>query len=357
MTYSPIFLGLEWKMHVSNLRIHHLNKEYDNTHSPSFESYLWVFKLIGIDRKKAISITLKILNPKMLFLIDFDLELNFICNQLKVPVYYCQHGVINQNHFIWSNTSNCDFSVLLWDKESGSVFDKKNKKFVVGNLFFEYLSSPASEVLRSLLYKEYDITFLRNNSKPKILVTLTWGNPDYDDFIPNEIIDSIRRNKNNYHWLIRLHPCIWMDTSKLNFFKKEFDNIFHTEDKDKIEWENSSKLPLPLLLEFIDYHVTIESSVIIDAAKLQIPSFALNHKLILKSKTGFSQPPFGGENYFLKERKNDMLHILNSDFQSIEEWLDNVPKLKSQKDTIDETDISTEFKLFLESVENIVNNG
>lgn len=356
MTYSPIFLGLEWKMYDNNLRVHHLNKEYDNTHSPSFESYLWVFKLLGIDRRKAISIALKILKPRTLFLIDFDLELNFICNQLKVPVYYCQHGVINQNHFIWSNTSNCDFSVLLWDQESGSVFDKKNKIYVVGNLFSEYLSSSASEFLRNLLFKEYDIAFLRDNSKPKILVTLTWGNPDYDDFIPNEIIESIKHNKNNYHWFIRLHPCILMDPSKLKFFKNEFDNIFNFEDKQKIEWENSSKLPLPLLLEFIDYHVTIESSVIIDAAKLEIPSFALNHKLIIKSKTGFSQPPYGGENYFLKERKNNMLHILNSDFQSIEAWLDSVPKLKRQKDYKDEKYISTEFKLFLESIDNIITN-
>ncbi|MBK8519580.1 MAG: hypothetical protein IPL54_01430 [Chitinophagaceae bacterium] len=56
-------------------------------------------------------------------------------------------------------------------------------------------------------------------------------------------------------------------------------------------------------------HITIESSVVIEAAQFGIPSLVLNSNVILYGPNGENMPPYGGPSYFKTEREKGYVQV------------------------------------------------
>ena len=342
---SPIFCGLKWKLKSRDIHVYELRKYYSRQKmfTPNLDNFQWLFIKLARSREKGIEWAFRYLKPINLFFIDYDYALNKTANKLNIDVYYVQHGVINRNHHIWTQsiTDDLKFSFLLWDKQSEELFEsnKNIKTYVIGNLWFSYLLSNENDKFINNLNSKYNLKF--DNNKPKVLVTLTYNNPDFN-FLTEELEKLITMTVGDYQWLIRLHPVTYNNQSELEKFKNYLNEKFNFDTLNKICWFEASSYPLPLILRNIDFHITIESSVILDAELMNIPSLLLNTKVLQFSPEGKSFPPYGGTDYFKSQLNNGILKVLSIDYGSITDWLYTVKKgeIKVESKNSDESTLS-----------------
>jgi hypothetical protein len=312
-------VSLRSKLSFFNIDLIQLNKSEP---TGNFEYYIFhsFFCKISFSNYWGAYFTLKLLKPNIIFLIDYDYFLTKAANKIGISVCYIQHGVINENHHIWekANNDNLEFSIFLWDDESGQVFNSRINKYVFGNLWFNYLLDDSLDDLKIQIFNEYKF-FLKWPHLPVILVSLTHSNPDVKYFT-NELVNTLKKKFKSYNWLIRLHPCM-LSKDDLLEFEFYLKSNFSQAVLEYVEWEKSSFFPLPLILQIVNFHITIESSTIIDADLFNIPSFLLNDKCLQLAPDGNSYPPFGGPNYFKSQILKGSLKVFNRDFTSIESWL------------------------------------
>lgn len=143
----------------------------------------------------------------------------------------------------------------------------------------------------------------------------------------------ISETVDKYQWLIRLHPLTFKNKSELKKFKSYLNEKFNFQILKKINWFDATCFPLPIILKYVDFHITIESSVILDAELMNIPSLLLNKKVLQFSPEGKSIPPYGGPEYFKNQLNKGILKVLSIDYNSISHWLNSVQK--GDKKTID----------------------
>lgn len=255
-------------------------------------------------------ILLKYFQPKAFILIDYNSHINVLLNNLKIPCYYIQHGVICEDHLIFGRNvlksrpkEELFDGFLAWDEYSASNFEGITKKFTIGNLWVKrFLEKETDELITKLRNTKSVISKEQKNQKNNkvILLTLTWGNPDYR-FIPSNVIRAINKSPNYYVWVIKLHPVVLKNKE----YYIEFVEFLKNNSLEKIFLINDIQLfaftPLPILLEIADLHITIESSCVIEAAQFGIKSLILNEKVFKLSPEGLSEPPYGGPSYFKYE--------------------------------------------------------
>ncbi len=220
---------------------------------------------------------------------------------MKIRVADLQHGVISDEHpnygrFMCEKRQPFELpsEYLLWDENSKDVlskwcFEKNIRATVIGNPSFIKFGN-------SLDVKE-------TKKKKTILYTLQWGLErneecaNYRNFLwPSELENFVKSNK-NFRWVFRLHPAQYKDEDDIfNLIKRVFGcEVFG----DSILYHNS---PLFEVLREVDFHITFNSSVTIEAAWLNIPT-ALLDKQLLK----------GGplENYYNLEKKTGIAKVLD----------------------------------------------
>ena len=272
------------------------------------------------------NLILKLLRPTIVFAIDWDWSLNEVCNISKVPIYYIQHGVIAEDHMYFGRNIIVDTDkkglptgFLCWDEESTLNFRNIIEAYNIGNLWnlnFIQRDSNAYTIIK------YLPPLLKTNNKPLILVTLTWGNPEFIH-LPQNIIEVIKKTYQRFNWIIRLHPVI----NQSEILVKEFDaflkNSFNPEEIKSLIWDSVSELPLPMLLSKSSCHITIESSAVIEAAQFGVESLILNPNIIKNGPKGAGVSIiFGGPTYFRKERECGYATIYEPKLV-IEDWIDN----------------------------------
>ncbi|MBK9484355.1 MAG: hypothetical protein IPO01_03825 [Chitinophagaceae bacterium] len=67
-------------------------------------------------------------------------------------------------------------------------------------------------------------------------------------------------------------------------------------------------------------HITIESSVVIEAAQFGIPSLILNSNVVQYGPAGENTPPYGGPSYFKQEREAGYAMVYDAGL-NIKDWI------------------------------------
>ena len=182
-------------------------------------------------------------------------------------------------------------------------------------------------------------------NKPVILFTLTWG-VHHRYIIPDYMIAVIRQTLNIYTWIIRLHPVVYMKKENRDEFEQFLDQYFTIEEKKKIFWKEFNTLPLPLILTKTKTHITIESSVVIEAAQFGITSLILNDMVVEYGPNDENTPPYGGPSYFEKERKQGYAIVYKTGLNIID-W---ISQQNAKEPLIDLEKNNREWEKFISSI-------
>lgn len=164
-----------------------------------------------------------------------------------------QHGTQGVFHAAYSGFKD-DYSILptmfwLWDHKSeeqlkGNLNFSTFQTIISGNPWHNFLRNTSNKL---------------NGNKPTILYTLQPLSPIIDKYI----IDTILQTKDEFAWLIRLHPRINADSKDGLIEKLKSLEIF-----DQKLWDLANETPLPLLLKEVDLHISKFSGCISEAADL-----------------------------------------------------------------------------------------
>lgn len=211
------------------------------------------------------------INPKKMYILCYYSDLAFVtaANKLKIDLTEFQHGAQTDEHLCygsWSKVPNSGYALIpytywSWDEKSKNCIVKwasKNnlyKCFVGGNPWVEYWKRNKQE----LKFKAF------------ILYTLQ-PNLALDELFNEHIINFIKNH--DLTWFIRMHP---MQLSIKAFLESIF--IKH-EIINKINLQDATFEPLPLLIKECKLHITNSSASTIEAAMF-------NKKTILLHETGY----------------------------------------------------------------------
>lgn len=206
-------------------------------------------------------------------------------HELGVKVFDLQHGMINDtedNPYYWFNNlekkeaADLPHGFLCWDKSSAEVlFPMAMKKGVmvrvIGSPWFARFRRPDARdaLVREEMAHSSDI----NRGLPSILVTLQYNLSEYaHDYVPNGVMaacleQTIVETCNRYLWYLRLHPSQLESAKPIDvagYLQKRFGNF------PNVEWDQCSRMALPLLLACVDLHITHYSATTIEAAWLGV---------------------------------------------------------------------------------------
>jgi len=256
---------------------------------PSDEKLIEEFEIF-FETEKLFGEILKIIEPKICFFVCYYTEyiMAFIraCNKLSIKSVDVQHGAQNDYHLFYTNWTKLPLEgydtlpnfFWCWGEKSAERFTKwstnvkENHKPIVGSnvWLLKYLDSN----LLSLKTCDTDGSYLQKLKGKKILITLQSSPPT--ELFPEILVDAINRSSNKTKWLIRMHPTFMYSQKQKPNREKLYEIISHNKwDFNKVEIENSSKIPLFYLLKQIDYHITQSSTVAYEAELFDVPTIII----------------------------------------------------------------------------------
>lgn len=293
-----------------------------------------------------------VIQPKVVIAILPSRELCKVCRDRGIWVADLQHGVISDEHYWYGESFRKNDPIewlpnafLVWDKGSANVLERwteprKTSVKVLGNPWIHrFKCIDPNDKIVAYLNNKYAVS---QYSKPSVLVSLSWGCTDLDNgFMHPELEKLIKETAKVYSWYIRLH-----NTQVHGFASHEgrkFSAYFKSIFGDlPIDWQNCSKMPLPLLLSHIDMHVTWISSVCMEASYFGIPSLVLS-----------PQMQKGGdlETYF--DYLVDLGYVTKKSptQENIRRWFDEQVKMKRLEFY---SDLSSEYSNFIDGVKLLV---
>jgi len=239
--------------------------------------------------------------------------------ELGIPVYDLQHGVIADDNIYYG--ANYRFStpseelpngILCWDEQARTAIEKWGdskgiRTIKIGNPWFlRFIKGRSCDVL---VTEAFNRESLPDNSQPRILVSLQWGMEIYYSYTSfnGVMIDALEEvildTLDKYNWNLRLHPVQLRDEEKeatLNYLKRTFG-------QEKMEeWVQSSQVPLPIVLNHTDLHMTDMSTVVIEAAWMGVRSGMLNMKC---------------KDFFSHQISLGIAEVLPHDPDTIKQWI------------------------------------
>jgi hypothetical protein len=189
------------------------------------------------------------------------------CKKLGIPCYDYQHGVQGANHYAyaeWKRLQQEDLTFLpdgffTWDDLSTESLQRWAGKNIhvaqVGNLWHG-LESRLSEQFR----EEIQSLRQRANGRSTVLYSL-------QEYVPPDwVLDAIRSDRELF-WLVRAHP---QHPEILEIVVKRIGLSLN------FEHQLSTRLPLPVLLQIADSHVTGNSTVVMEAREYGISSVVVD---------------------------------------------------------------------------------
>lgn len=203
---------------------------------------------------------------------DEKMALALAAHKLNIPVIEVQHGIAaggrcHPQYYTWMKMPDNGYELMpdymwVWDK---SDYDEmipwatnSMRPFIGGhpmNLIWSDTENKLSHYYQEKYEQEYGF------DKPTILVTLQWGS-----VYPQWFIDYINEHE-EYNWLIRLHPVV--DDYERDFMKKIYV-------RENIKKDSPATFPLEILLKNVNLHVTLSSSVVLDAVAFGCHSIVMN---------------------------------------------------------------------------------
>ena len=205
---------------------------------------------------------------------ETKMALALAAHRLNIPVVEIQHGVAagsgrHPSYYDWTKIPNGGYALMpdymwVWDESDYDAmipWAKESMRPFIGGHPMNLIWSDSDNELNKYYQTKYEKEY--GNDRPAILMTLQWGT-NY----PQWIIDFINQH-DEFTWLIRLHPVI-----------DECEKIFMLQIKDaeNIHKESTGSFPLEILLNNVAIHITMHSSVVLDALPFACPSIVMHPK-------------------------------------------------------------------------------
>jgi hypothetical protein len=194
-----------------------------------------------------------------------------------IPAVDVQHGVTagNPAYEGWSRVPEDGFALLpshfwCWSETDArpvrgwpSGAAERHRAFVGGHPWLALWRSarPLAAALRARLPD-------RGGASLAVLVTLNWSSGFSD-----RLTALMRSAPRDWTWWIRLHPLMTRERAAIRSWCA-------SEMPGRADVDAATDLPLPLLVEAADVHVTHNSTVIQEAARLGTPSVAIDARAI-----------------------------------------------------------------------------
>jgi len=203
-------------------------------------------------------------------------------NRSDIKTVDIQHGVQGKYHVAygqWPTPPYYGYELLpkifwCWDNADveniRSWADGKHIAIEGGNVWNQYVAVQGS---RFPFPQELEEKIRKSDRSIIILVTLQpfLLNLEFYDLFQSIVDASVEKEANNIFWLIRMHPLMFSEEAKL------LERVGHV--KDRIEISLSSRAPLLRMLDRSHLHVTISSSVVLEAEKQGVRSLSVSKKL------------------------------------------------------------------------------
>lgn len=242
-----------------------------------FPNFSNVCKKIRLSMIKSI---LKKHNVKKIMSIMPDADWCVAARDSGVEVIDLQHGVINSQHPWYGaryiekrKKSELPTHFYVWNKASAEALlewaDAKTTVVEVhGNLWIDrFKKSSLDDTIVNQL--RINSNFFRN-SNPTILFTSQWSSRyDVSNVCPAWLIELIQKNSMQHNYLIKLHPTLLTSKKYPQVRKMLFENFSNLPN---VDWVRTSSSALPALLCNVDIHLTVNSSVVIEAAEMGLKS-------------------------------------------------------------------------------------
>ncbi len=265
-----------------------------------------------------------------------------------VPVYDLQHGVITDEHPWYgakyrtdTPSMNLPHGFLCWDEPSAVALRKWAPQKgidvrVIGNPWFvRFLFKDSTDHLVKEALKEGRIFY---NNRPTILVSLQWGlryyykQKEFNGVMIDALEKAILETAGEYNWCLRLHPVQIRGSEKQTaqgYLKQTFGHL------NSVEWNRCSVLPLPLVLQQVNLHITDTSTMVVEAGWLGIYSALLNSNIC---------PGGSLENYYSYERNLGLATVLPQNTTAIKKWIEEtLVKGKGKSSLVDARDELSKF--------------
>lgn len=256
-------------------------------------------------------------NAKVIFGIQPSPELCIAANKLGICTCDYQHGVISAENyygmFYRNKYNNLGWPnyILCWDEFSKKWVEEnispKSIAVLVGNPWYIIFND---NLYKDVFKANFEIKRSLNvKNRTVILVTLQWGlenNSDNNEIGINKSLYQLMLNKDlPFNWLIRIHPVLLNSKSYIKKIKKLLS------DTKNIEWEETSTLPLPIILKNIDLHITSHSAVTIEAELYNIKTALLNNNQTILYE------------YFGRQINKGIAEIVYPSYKNILKWIND----------------------------------
>lgn len=272
---------------------------------------------------------IKKVKPRFIIGIQPSLELCFAAKQNNIWIADLQHGALSDTGYYGLqyrsrvNQMGWPDCVLCWDKTSKAWLEKNlaGKVFaqMIGNPWFlRFIDNNPSDKL----VKEAAAAMSHHkNDKPVVLVTLQWGQlqsaVNHEIGTSASLINYIKSKEGEkFTWWLRIHP-VQLRGIEGQFFLKKLSNEFN--NNGNVSWTTASEHPLPLVLQHVDLHITLQSAVTIEAGWFGIKTALLHPRADLSYE------------YFKEQVDQGMADIISPDETAIANWLNK----QLQKNTTD----------------------
>lgn len=206
-----------------------------------------------------------------------EMAVNLACRELGIVSVDIQHGVQGNMHVAygrWNKVPEKGYELLPnifwnWSKSEKKTIIKwsKDKNYhrsiVGGNLLLAFFNQKDNEIIK---YYDEIIKNILSKNQINILVSLQW-----ERGLPELYKMAIKNSPDNYYWWLRLHPV--MSTEEKNKMFK----IINSLEIRNINIYDATRLPLYVILLYMDVHVTENSSIVLEAEHFGVPSVITHH--------------------------------------------------------------------------------
>jgi len=218
--------------------------------------------------------------PKVIFTVSYytpqNLGLIWAAKLADIPVFEIQHGnQINYPPYSFekipvSSYNSLPSHFLAWDNSSykhlNGWTDQSDKINAIhfGNPWSAYLSDMKNTIFqnsRDLFEKSIEL------SKPIILYTMV---PELE-IVPQKIAHIIKETQHDYQWLARMHP-------RQGISMEEVISTLKEKGITEVNVDLATNLPLPILLQYADLHITSWSSTVLEASAFCVKSLLFHEE-------------------------------------------------------------------------------
>lgn len=223
---------------------------------------------------------LKAVSPRRVFIVsyydDYNMAIVYACRQMGIPVTDIQHGAINDfngPYGRWINVPSTGYNTLpnffaCWDNAAAECINdwgyndqvKSHHAFVSGNKFLKMFIARKND--ESEIFGQFFRAIQTERSPTRnILISIQTKYGLTDLFR-----QMLKSSPDNFFWWIRLHPMMTADE-----IKGVHDHL-GAIGRHNYEIEQSTASLLYSVLPHMDVHVTLNSSVVQEAAEFGVPS-------------------------------------------------------------------------------------